>query len=61
MENARKPAVELSGNRTRRCLRCREDFDSEGAHHRICNRCKASRSWRQGQPLCVAHGLKSLR
>ena len=61
MEKATKPAVAPTQCQVRRCLRCRESFESEGTHHRICNRCKASRSWREGQPVCVAHGLKSLR
>lgn len=27
--------------RERPCLRCRKPFDSEGAHHRLCNACRA--------------------
>lgn len=25
----------------RKCLCCKEEFNSEGAHHRICDRCKS--------------------
>ena len=32
----------------RRCLRCAAVFQSEGAHHRICDRCKESDDWRTG-------------
>ena len=34
--------------RRRSCLMCREGFESEGAHNRVCDRCKASRTWREG-------------
>lgn len=32
----------------RRCLRCDEDFLSEGPHNRICKVCKDSNAWRSG-------------
>jgi len=27
----------------RKCLNCSEKFRSEGAHHRLCNRCRSRR------------------
>ena len=32
----------------RRCLMCGIKFPSEGAHNRICRRCKSTVAWRQG-------------
>lgn len=32
----------------RKCLTCREPFESEWTGNRICKRCKASAAWRQG-------------
>ena len=34
--------------KTRRCLMCREDFESEWAGERICRRCKGTTAWRTG-------------
>ncbi len=34
--------------KTRRCLKCREPFESEWAGERVCVRCKGSSSWREG-------------
>lgn len=31
-------------SKPRKCLRCDETFDSEGPHHRICDRCKTANS-----------------
>lgn len=30
------------------CLRCRDQFMSEGAGNHVCGRCKLQRSWKQG-------------
>lgn len=38
---ARPPA-----RKRRKCLMCNQPFDSEGAHNRICRRCKSSQAWR---------------
>jgi len=32
--------------KTRRCLRCQEDFRSNGAHHRVCKNCKKTSEYR---------------
>ena len=32
----------------RKCLMCSETFRSEGAHNRICPKCKLTRTWRSG-------------
>lgn len=32
----------------RQCLMCRQEFESEWAGERVCKRCKATASWRQG-------------
>ena len=36
------------GPRQRTCLMCGRSFESEGAHNRICRRCKASQTYRSG-------------
>jgi len=35
----------------RLCLSCRQSFQSEGWHHRICDSCKGQKSWLGGNPL----------
>ena len=37
--------------KTRKCLRCEDDFMSEWAGERICSRCKGSSAWRSGIPV----------
>lgn len=37
--------------RTRRCLRCRTPFPSEGFGERICRPCKGTNAWRTAVPL----------
>ena len=32
----------------RRCLKCREAFESKGAHNRVCPSCKDTETWRAG-------------
>jgi hypothetical protein len=44
--------------RTRACLRCRSDFESEWAGERICKRCKGTAAWREGVPT-TAHSSSS--
>lgn len=34
--------------RIRPCLSCQTPFYSEGPHHRICDKCKDTESWRSG-------------
>lgn len=41
----RKPA--RAANR-RTCLMCARPFTSDGSHNRICKRCKATQTWREG-------------
>lgn len=41
-------AAALAKAKTRKCLRCREDFLSEGPGNRICGVCKGSEDWRAG-------------
>lgn len=36
--------------RSRRCLRCNANFQSEWAGERICRRCKNTTAWRNGTP-----------
>ncbi len=33
---------------SRRCLMCGDFFPSQGAHNRICSRCRSSQRWRDG-------------
>ena len=34
--------------KTRRCLKCREPFESEWSGERVCKHCKSLNSWREG-------------
>ena len=43
------------GQETRVCLMCGDGFRSEGAHNRICPRCKLSRRWREGGASYVSY------
>ncbi|MDX1709915.1 MAG: hypothetical protein R3316_02110 [Rhodovibrionaceae bacterium] len=45
-ETEEQPVTEL--RKTRKCLRCRERFESEWAGERICPRCKSSQAWKSG-------------
>ena len=55
-EDPRRSASEITGregertacseHQPRACLMCGDSFDSEGAHNRICRRCKASQTYR---------------
>jgi hypothetical protein len=47
-----EPAQKLVPKR-RRCLRCRDKFDSDWAGDRICPRCKQSSAWRAGAPYAA--------
>ena len=42
--------IDVLGNqvKSRKCLMCARVFTSEGAHNRICRRCKASQTYRSG-------------
>ena len=41
--NAHKIAERMAKPLTpRACLRCRDEFQSEGAHHRMCGKCRVS-------------------
>ena len=42
--------------RTRSCLRCQSDFQSEWAGERICKRCKGTAAWREGGPAMTPSG-----
>jgi|GEM_PF-1253610 len=37
--------------KTRRCLRCKTEFQSEWSGERVCTNCKSSSTWRNGVPL----------
>jgi hypothetical protein len=37
---------------------CAETFNSEGAHNRICPKCKLTRTWRGSGVDCTTHDLK---
>lgn len=43
LEQVRTPAAE---RKSRKCLMCEREFESEGVHNRICRRCKASQAYR---------------
>lgn len=50
MMNAFRPQ-ETSQPKTRNCLRCSNEFESEWAGERICSRCKSSTAWQSGMPV----------
>jgi hypothetical protein len=54
-EDARRTAQEA---RMRPCLRCATPFESAWSGERICRRCKASATWRQGLPHASSHGRR---
>ena len=37
-----RPKPDTSRRATRTCLRCRENFRSDGPHHRLCEKCVAA-------------------
>ncbi len=46
-KTGRKPArTPRTERKPRSCLMCGRSFDSEGAHNRICRRCKAGQAYR---------------
>lgn len=53
-ESDAEDMLELEAPRTvpevksRVCLMCGVTFESEGAHNRICPKCKSSQAWRSG-------------
>lgn len=57
-ETLSKPQRSIE-TRDRRCLMCGDDFASEGAHNRICGKCKSSRTWRQGTPVSPVTAWKA--
>lgn len=52
-----KPGTAVVPTALRRCLRCAEAFRSEGAHNRVCDRCKESDDWQTG-PDCQLGSLQ---
>ncbi len=50
MPNQPRPGPKRRGGQPRKCLMCRETFSSEGAHNRICPKCKLTRTWRESTP-----------
>lgn len=43
-----KPRAETHTPKFRRCLMCRDSFESSWAGERICKRCKSTAAWREG-------------
>lgn len=58
MDRYGKPKANRGGARGRKCLMCGGAFESEGAHNRICRKCKLTRTWREGGPDCTTHDWK---
>ena len=56
-----KPGGPCSRQCDRRCLMCRQAFPSEGPHNRVCPRCKASRSWHEGETAYPTHERRHRR
>ena len=52
------PATDVPGDpapadipKTRQCLKCATEFQSQWAGERICPRCKGTNAWRSGDPI----------
>ncbi len=41
--------------KTRKCLKCREPFESEWSGERVCKHCKSLDSWRDGEDFRSAN------
>ena len=50
----RKPAAKPVTYTCRKCLRCRDGFESWGAGNRLCDRCRASNDWAAGMDYAIA-------
>lgn len=52
-----EPAVRRASDvaKTRKCLVCRDDFDSAWSGERICRRCKGRGDWRGCAPASFGH------
>lgn len=45
--------------KTRKCLRCKTEFQSQWSGERICKHCKTSSTWKSGLPMASrSHGGK---
>ena len=53
-----KKARRASTCTTRACMTCREPFDSEGIHNRICLECKHLTSHLDPYAVGIGHGLR---
>lgn len=54
------PPVKAKPTEEKECLRCDDVFDSEGPHHRCCDRCRYLNS-KQPEPTAKWHGQKPER
>lgn len=46
-----KPIDQPRKSVRRRCLMCHQTFQSDGAHNRICKKCKSTQAWRDGASI----------
>lgn len=56
--NAR--GAQRAGAKVRPCLRCKTSFFSDGAHHRICDKCKSGDAWASGSGSYIS-GLETFQ
>ena len=54
---ARKASSGKSSARRRSCLACRQGFDSDGPHERVCAPCKDTEEWRDLAAAAKGHIL----
>ncbi len=54
---ARKASGGKSSARRRSCLACRQSFDSDGPHERVCAPCKDTEEWRDLAAAAKGHIL----
>jgi len=54
----RPPTDAAPPARTRTCLKCGDDFTSEGPWNRVCAKCKISQAWRLGGDWAVHTGSR---
>jgi len=48
MENNSADLAVQHEAKTRKCLICKSEFQSEWAGNRVCTRCQSTAAWRQG-------------
>lgn len=48
-----------AGEKERRCLKCHDDFLSDGPHHRVCSPCKKGGAWKAGHDIVSDYEVRA--